>query len=492
MSVSGRPPAAPTTTWKLVLCFFSSLFYLCAFPNFNFSWLAWVALIPLALLAQRSTPRQAFFWGWLSGTLAYSVILYWIFVTFQAANLSILLSATCLLLLAVYVGLFLGAWAWYISSVMETFSGAAAWVALELLRTHLFSGFPWALLGDSQVKILPLIQIASVTGVYGVSFLIVWVNLSIAQWKLRPMAFSLGIMALACLYGHHRLVLYAKEPSGPSIRVALLQGSIDQYKKWDKAYVDEIQRTYEQLASEASKSKPDMILWPETSVPGYLLQDPPLREWLIKVIRNTHTDHLIGAPSMRNKMFYNSAFSINYEGTIEGEYAKQHLVPFGEIVPCSKILGKFIRVLNDLGGFTAGDLSPVVKVAGVPVGVNICYEAIFPDLVRKSVVQGGQIIANLTNDGWYMKTSAPYQHWAPNILRAVENDRWLVRADNTGISGIIDPRGHVMAASALFQPGVIQGTVEARMHLTLYTRFGDLFAWVCIAVAFASLLTVLV
>jgi apolipoprotein N-acyltransferase len=143
-------------------------------------------------------------------------------------------------------------------------------------------------------------------------------------------------------------------------------------------------------------------------------------------------------------------------------------------------LGQYIKVLNDLGGFTAGKESPVLRVGGVQVGVNICYEAIFPNLVRQSVRKGAVLIANLTNDGWYMQTSAPYQHWATNIFRAVENNRWLVRADNTGISGIIAPTGRVQAASAIFRPGVIAGTVQVQNALTFYTRFGDIFAWICV------------
>jgi apolipoprotein N-acyltransferase len=222
-----------------------------------------------------------------------------------------------------------------------------------------------------------------------------------------------------------------------------------------------------------------MIIWPETSVPGYLLQDPPLRDWLQRTVRQSKTSHLVGAPVLHNEMAYNSSFSINSEGILEGEYAKKHLVPFGEVVPWAHALGRFIKVLNDLGGFTAGDQPPVVRLAGCPVGVNICYEAIFPDLVRQSVKQGAQLIANLTNDGWYMQTAAPYQHFTPNVFRAVENGRWLVRADNTGISGIIDPTGHIVAASSIFESAVVTGIVHPLSDMTLYTRWGDWFAIFC-------------
>ena len=466
---------------RLTLVVLSAVLYILSFPKFNQAWVAWISLVPLSILARRCTTRQAFLWGWLSGILAYSGILYWIIVTFQAAHLSISLAGLCLLLLAGYLGLYWGAWAWFIQKVDPPLAGTAAWVVLEYVRTYLLSGFPWTLLADSQVKILPLIQIASITGVYGVSFLIVWFNLVVAQWRLKPLALSMMAVVLTCLFGYSRLKSYAGEPAGPKIRVALVQGSIDQYKKWDKSYVEDIEKTYEHLVSQAAGSRPAMIIWPETSVPGYLLQEPSLRSWLTGVVRNSHTSHLVGAPVIHNGMAYNSAFSFNPEGILVGEYAKQHLVPFGEVVPWSGFLGHFIRVLNDLGGFAAGTQPSVLDVGGgYPVGVNICYEAIFPDLVRRSVRQGARIIANLTNDGWYMQTAAPYQHWAPNIFRAVENNRWLVRADNTGISGIIEPTGRVQAASAIFHPAVIEGTVQAHNGLTFYTRYGDLFAWICV------------
>jgi len=484
----------------VTLAILSATFYILSFPNFNQAWLAWISLVPLSILAHKSSPRQAFLWGWLSGTLAYGGILSWLIVTFQAAHLSIFLAGFCLLILAGYLGLYWGVWAGFLSycfsrpvrtnqpiasfeqverSNWMPFYGAAAWVALEYLRTYLFSGFPWVLLADSQVKILPLIQIASLTGTYGVSFLIVWINLALAAWPPKRLAVPLVVVAMTCLYGYLRMKSLSGEPAGRTLRVALLQGNIDQYKKWDKTYVQEIQKTYEELIEKAADAKPDIILWPETSVPGYLLQDPPLRSWLQQTIRKSHSSHLVGAPVMHEDKAYNSSFSLTPEGDLSGEYAKKHLVPFGEIVPWASVLGRFFTVLNELGGFTAGQNSPVLNIAGYPIGVNICYEAIFPNLVRQSVRQGAQVIANLTNDGWYMRTSAPYQHWAPNIFRAVENARWLIRADNTGISGVIDPSGRVIITSPIFQPHLLIGTVVPRQETTPYTRAGDVFSWLC-------------
>ena len=487
---ASSPPAFPLSPF---LPLFSAALTILTFPNFNNALLAWVALVPLsyAILVEKS-PRP-FLTGWLTGALAYSGILYWLIVTFQAAHQSIALGLVCLIALSAYLGLFWGAWTWFLSrlrggSLAIVFGGAAAWAALEFLRTFLFSGFPWALLADSQYLHPFVIQIASLTGAYGVGFLIVAFNLTIAlvsdparRTQKRLWIAAPALVAASCLFGIYRLSEAAPAPS-QTIPVALLQGSIDQYKKWSPAYVTEIEQTYRDLAIKASQQKPKIIVWPETSIPGYLMQDPPLWQWLQSVIRPTGAYHLIGAPMLHaDRHVYNAGCVLSPQGVLEGEYGKIHLVPFGEVVPWASVLGRFVGVLNELGGFTAGTASPVLAVDGCRIGVNVCYEAIFPQIARRSVRMGGQVIANLTNDGWYMRTAAPYQHFAPNILRAVENDRWVMRADNTGISALIDPRGRIVKASPIFVSCYITGTIEPRDTLTLYTRLGDWFAWLCAA-----------
>ncbi len=474
----------------------SAVLYILSFPNFNLSFLAWVALVPLAAASAQLTPKRSFLLGWLSGTLAYAGILSWVVVTFLAARQSIVLAVPSLVLLAAYLGLFWGAWTWFIAitsrklypgntpPAFSIVSTAAAWVALEYIRTHLFTGFPWTLLADTQWRHLYLIQVASITGVYGVSFLIALVNAANANALRRsgwaPAWAAVGVLG-CILFGANRLRAYAHEPRQPAYKVALLQGSIDQYQKWDKRYTESIQRTYEELTSLVKVEKPALIVWPETSVPGYLLQDPPLHDWLTHVVARSGTYHIVGAPSLlENKSAYNSAFSLDPKGQIIGQYDKQHLVPFGEVVPLSGLLGRWIQVLNDLGGFTAGSRSPVQPTGIGPAGINICYEAIFPNLVRQSVRQGATFIVNLTNDGWYLRTAAPYQHFIPNVFRAVENDRWVLRADNTGVSAIIDPTGQVQVHTSIFVPTAITGMATPRHTMTFYTLYGDVFAWLCL------------
>jgi len=499
--------------------------------------LVWFAFVPLIRTCLESSPRQSLYKGWIAGTAVYIALLYWIVPTFHAAGQSLWLSIPALVALSIYLGLFWGIWTWGLttygsrpttagmtnkknpssheeksssqkekssfheeksSSHKEKLSspagvgggsislclfGAASWVALEWVRTWFLSGFPWALLADSQVHVLPLIQMSSITGSYGVSFLIILANLAMAfmidrHWK--PLLLSGVLTGSAVIYG--MLMLKTPFPQNPEtpIRVALLQGNVDQYKKWNDVYVSEIKTTYETLAKRAEEAKAELIVWPETSVPGYLIQDLSLRAWLTKVIWRTDATHIVGSPAAEDDKIFNSAYVIHRTGWITGEYAKKHLVPFGEVIPFQAILGRWIPVLNALGGFTAGRKSPVLTARGIPVGMNICYEAIFPNLVRKSVKTGAQLIVNVTNDGWYMKTAAPYQHLAPNIYRAVENRRWLLRANNTGVSAIIDPYGRLVAQTPIYQTKILTGEVVPVSEQTFYTRFGNVFCWLCV------------
>ncbi len=483
-----------------LLPFLSSFLTLSAFPNGNLSYAAWIALVPL-VYTLRSDPTfergSGFLTGWMSGTAAYAGILSWLLPTFQAAHKPTALACLSLLVLSLYMGLYWGVWSMFLKKLPQgnpfllSVYGGASWVALEYLRTWMFSGFPWTLLADTQIHHLPLIQMSAWTGAYGVSFLIVLVNVSLGWLILHRhdlgenlrrsvwVFFSLFCVAGAFLGGKQVLAQGSVPAQSRSLQVALLQGNIDQYKKWSRAYIAEIQERYGYLVEEASLEKPDLIIWPETSVPGFLFQDPELKDWAVQVIKKSRTNHLVGSPSEKSKDIYNSSFSLDRESSLVGQYEKRHLVPFGEIVPWMSVLGRLIPPLNALGGFTAGSTPPVVTAANIPIGVNICYEAIFPALVRRSVLAGAQILANQTNDGWYMQTAAPYQHWAPNVFRAVENRRYVLRANNTGISGIIDPWGRIVAQSPIYQSQVIRGTVHPMLELTFYTRHGDLFAIAC-------------
>lgn len=236
-----------------------------------------------------------------------------------------------------------------------------------------------------------------------------------------------------------------------------------------------------QLKKSTTENPSRIVIWPETSVPGWIPNEPKMLEWASGVVKRTGAYHLIGAVTQEQGRSYNSAFLFGPDGKIEGRYDKMHLVPFGEFVPFQKILGKWIPVLNDLGGFDAGQNPRILKTPDWPVGASICYESIFPEIARRQVLEGAAVLVNLTNDGWYLDTAAPEQHFAMNVFRAVENRIGLVRAANTGISGCIDPFGKIAQMTKLNQRTILDGFVSLRREETFYTKHGDIFAWACAA-----------
>jgi apolipoprotein N-acyltransferase len=304
------------------------------------------------------------------------------------------------------------------------------------------------------------------TGAAGLSCLIVFVNVELSEAvrrrerKWRPLVAPALILPLVWLWGSAQLQSTPAQTNGRKIRVAILQANIDQYQKWDDAYEASIRKIYEDLLRDAAAQKPDLIVWPESAVPGWFPTQERYRIWVSSVVRASRTYNLVGAVTSRDGKDYNAAFLIAPDGTIAGEYHKQHLVPFGEYVPFGRFLSRWIPYLGQLGTFAAGD-GPVVFTAGdVKIAPNICYEAIFADLVRAGVKAGASLIVNVTNDGWFLDTGAPEQHYAANILRAVENRTPVVRAANTGISAVIDAHGREQIRSPLLKRGVYVADVN--------------------------------
>lgn len=486
---SGRINAA-----RLMLAAATAALLIAAFPKFNASGLAWVALAPLIWGSVELNPKRAFALSWLSGTLAFCGILYWILPTFDAARVSRAIGALSLVLLSGYIGLYFGVFgaglSWLGGHALGTARGTAAaaglWVALEWTRGHFLTGFPWGLLGYTQWQNPLLIQSAQWTSVYGTSFAIAASGLAIAA-MLRARRWLWGPALVALALPASSMLLSATQRSGEAsrepVRVALLQGNIDQYKKWDSEYEREILESYGGLVRDLAHSepKPALVIWPETSIPGWLPQEEWLLRWTSEQARASGAHHLVGSVTKDGAKSHNSAFLFAPDGNIVGRYDKIHLVPFGEFVPAQSVLGRWIGVLNELGGFHAGRQFDPLAVPGAKLGIGICYESIFPELMRRQAKNGAEILVNITNDGWYLDTAAPEQHFAMNVFRAVENRRPLARAANTGISGIIAPDGTILKETPLNIRTKLEHAVTPADGLTFYTRFGDLFAAACAA-----------
>ncbi|MBI4247909.1 MAG: apolipoprotein N-acyltransferase [Elusimicrobia bacterium] len=479
-------------------CAASGILLTLCFPKFNLGWLAWTSLLPLTLaVLTPGAPKRSFYGGWLAGALAYAGILYWIIPTCRMGNVSWPLAALALLALSLYMGLFVGLWAagtaWaglHLPSAGIALMGAALWTSLEFIKGSLWGGFPWMLLGYSQWRFPPIMQICSITGIYGLGFVITLVNVTLAlaisrrQARANPAMWAPAVLALAFSFSYGYQTLRhnpagAASP-GPQSRICILQPNIDQYKKWNAEYEKESRESLTRLAEQAAVVKPELIVWPEASLPGWW-NDPDYALWLSALARKSGAYHLVGTPLADSRGHRNAAILISPRGAWENSYFKQHLVPFGEQIPFPFLEG-FIPVLNALGGVSAGSRGqmPMPSPVGT-LGVNICYEAIFPAISRRAAQNGAHILVNLTNDAWYLETAAPYQHWVMNVARAIETRRWVIRSANTGISGVIDPYGRIIAQTRLQVRDVLEFTAPSGAPAagTVYSRFGDFFVYFC-------------
>ena len=489
----------------------SALLLTLSYPAFNLSFLAWFALIPMLVAIRGEKPWQAFFTGYITGFLFFGATLYWVgYVAIIGA-----------VVLTVYLAFFFGIFAVGVDILAMQFAKprirfavlvSCLWAAVEFLRSYLFTGFGWALLGHTQWETLPIIQIADALGVYGVSFLIVFTNVLISskiKKKIRGhvpepryLAFLVIVLIAVAIYGYYKV---GQGFDGEPVKVSVIQGNIPQSQKWDERYAGEILNRYIALTKEAAKDKPDLIIWPETSVPGFLETDGVLRDKVTALAKEVNTYLLVGTQTEKapqKTRYYNSAALISDKGEIVQRYDKIHLVPFGEYVPLGNTYLSFIKKRYDMGeDYTAGHDYTIFKIPTkkgkeVKFGVLICFEDVFPELSRSFARLGADFLVVITNDAWYMKTAAPFQHTQPSVFRAIENRVNVIRCANTGYSCFIDQTGKITQEVKDFNGKQIFVTGFATANITtgkartlplasprtLYLKYGDVFAWVCAGV----------
>ncbi len=511
-----QPPAIRS----VIVAAMTGLLYPLCFPDFDLGPLAWMVLVPLHLaLAQPAPLRRSFWLGWLTGTFAFAGIMFWVITAMhQYGKVPLAVSVLLMLLLAIYLGLFLAlyaiGWVWF-KRHLPTLTFLAApclWVTLEWLRTYLFSGLPWALLGYSQYQWLPVIQIADITSVYGLSFLVVLVNVAVAElilWGLAKRQTQSAILpwpALAAtvlamtgvlLYGQWRLSV---SPEPRSISVGLVQANIDQAQKWDAAYRQATIDRYSRLTVQAAGGA-DLVIWPEAATPFLFEREKDYKLEVMDLARANRVPLLFGSPTLRfypngRPYLLNSAYLLSHDGILLGRYDKRHLVPFGEYIPLHSSLLFFLdKLVEGIGDFEAGTQATLLPLPNreaqfsshpsdgkAAFGVVICYEVIFPNLVREFAANGADFMVTITNDAWFGKSAAAYQHFGMVVLRAVENRRAFARAANTGISGFIDPQGRILRASPIFEEATFTGTIPLDRTLTFYTNYGDVFAYACVII----------
>jgi apolipoprotein N-acyltransferase len=451
------------------------------------------------MLALRElTLKNAFLTGYLCGVLWYVGTCFWIYHTMHLyGGLSKPVSVGIVVLFCLYLGIYHGLFGWLLAWVAERQSTRVAllvcpvlWVAVELARYHV-TGFPWNPLGNAVVDNLSITPLARWTGVYGLSFLIASVN-ALFAWALYRRSAAKFVVAIAIalamqLAGAAHPVAYRKTPY--SALLVQQNVPINPPGTWTPDYFDRMMAELTNLSrpSSVQGSEPRLIVWPESPSPFYVT-DMKFRSWM-SALAADQKSYLIagtlGVGKTENEI-YNSAVLIAPDGRFGDRYDKRRLVPFGEYVPYKYLLFFADKLTREVSEFSRGDAAKVMDLGKEKAGVFICYESIFPNEVRDFARNGATLFVNISNDGWYGPHGAPGQHLNMARMRAIENDRWILRATNTGITASIDPEGRVVAQAPRDVRVALNVPYDFVEHQTFYTRHGDWFAWTCAIIAIIS------
>ena len=493
------------------------------FPKTRSVFLSWIALAPLlyALLRGRGgegelvdsegrslrpfTLWQGFVLGWVCGFLWYLGTCYWIYpVMHDYGDLNVAISALLMFALSAYMALnhavfcalvVLMARRSSLGNRRPLFLAPFFWVAIELFRDRVI-GFPWNPLGGSQVNNIPFARIAEVTGVYGLSFAVMLVNCAFVAGFLlygrrrTNLLISATAAAIALQMG-----VFAKPDAFPASKEAVLvQENVPVLgpTQWTPQYYDQTVGELAQLECEcpedrAHSDEPGLIVWPESPAFFYT-SDPRLLAWLTTIAQDTRSYMIVGSVGVQDSpqgmpQPFNSALVVDPQGHVSGRYDKIHLVPFGEFVPFKDLLVFAQKLTREVGELGRGTERKVFDIDGARIGVFICYESVFPDEVRQFAANGAQVLVNISNDGWYGNTSAPYQHLQMARMRAIENHRWMLVDTNSGITSAIDPFGRVIVQAPRNERTAIRVPYSPLIETTFYMRNGDIFAWLCVVIS---------
>ena len=473
--------------WLLALA--SAVLLVLSVPRFDLSFLAAVALAPLlAALHRECRIRRQFLMGWMAGIVYWFAVCYWIQgVLERDGGLGLAGSWAAFLLFCLAKGLHLAVFAalagmlipkWYAIPAV-----AALWTGIE--RTHGPLGFTWFLLGNAGVGMSVPLRLAPYLGVYGLSFVFAMMAAALALVALRrPRKHLAWLLVLPLMY----LLPPLPAPVRGAEEAVVVQPAVSQDTQWTPEALGALQQRMGAMslsaALRAGDPAPRLILWPEMPAPLYYFEDQALREEVATIARTTGSNVLLGIVGRtQDGEPTNSAVMVLPSGELAGRYDKIRLVPFGEYVP--PFFGFVNRITKEAGDFHAGSRIVVFPAGRRRAGAFICYESVFPDLVRQFVKEGGEVLLNLSNDGYFARSAAREQHLKIARMRAVENRRWLIRATNDGITAAIDPAGRVTHQIEPYQPVSVRTQFSWERGITPYSRYGDWFAWGSLAAGLA-------
>lgn len=485
-----------------------------SFPKFGHPAFAFVALTPLYVaLAGWSgranqfpgvSARRGFLLGLVAGVVHYAGTVYWTSGTVATfGGLPWVVAVLVMFLLVLYMSLFLGVSSAAAALLIQRFGAGgllaapAAWVAAEYVRAHLFGGFPWIPLGNAVVSLLPIAQLASVLGVYGLSWLLALLHalfafgaMSAGRRRVLALAAAVLLVAGTSVWGAWRIRGGHLTRAGTPLQVALVQGNVPQEEKWDPSRAEAIFDRYLRMTREAAGRGAQLIIWPESATPFYFDEDPVSALRVRQLVSEIRVPLLFGTDELERgspPRYYNSAFILSDGGATAAVYRKMFLVPFGEYVPFGTLLTFVGPLVDAVSAFSPGQGVTMLPVGGHMISTAICYEVVYPHLIRQGVLQGAELLTTITNDAWYGSTSAPWQHFDLAAMRAIEQGRYLARAANTGISGIVDPYGRVTLRTDLFETTAPLGEVRFIQERTVYARIGDVTAQLAVLMTLLGL-----
>ena len=481
---------------KYLLAISSGVLFALSFPDYAFGWLAFLAFVPLLVaLARVRNWRQAFLLGWISQTIAWLMMVPWVVrVMSHYGGLPYAAGVAIFVAMCIFLGLYGALFAvlvWRIrpgESFLRWLAIPLAWAAVEYIRTYALTGFPWNLLAAAIVDYTSFVQLDRVAGPYFLGAMILLPAVVIAWWITQPATpirrlFAAGPVVIVLFVWWATGLVSAKldvRPTGaqPS-RAALLQPNISQEMRWSQENLLAIYQRMMTMTGQGIRGGAQVVIWPESTVPLSYSSTDFYRNEIEAISHSYGVDVILGSvaeDAADPRKVWNAAFLVSGGKTI-GHYDKIRLVPFGEYVPLRKMLFFAQKLVHEVGDFQFGTRD--TPLAGRHrYGPAICYEIVYPQITRTQIRHGADVLVTITNDAWYDGTSAPRQHLAQARLRAVEDDRYLLRAGTTGISAFVDPTGRVLEEIPMGREGIIFADFQGRSTITPYVRFGDWFAWV--------------